>query len=243
MTMRRIGVRWCRTGRVALLSAAVVAAAAAMACSAGDRAEGEASGDQAVDRTEIREYQGLPLDTYFRTYDNSIRGPQTVDIDVYRLHIGGLVDHELELTYEEILALPSEKRAITLYCVEGWAEKLLFEGVRVADLLALAGPTDGVTTIVFHAVDGYTTSLPYTDVLERDLMLASSINGRVLDEMRGFPFQLVAEDKLGYKWIKWVDGIELTSEPYAGFWESRGYSNQADVPEDWHDRTMRKSPR
>lgn len=243
MMVRIARMRWYRTVRVAALSVAVVAVAAAMACSAGEGTEGETSGDEPLDRTEVREYQGLPLDTYFRTYDNSIRGPQNVDIDEYRLRVGGLVDRGLELTYGEVMALAREERAITLYCVEGWAENLLFEGVRVADVLALAGPRAEATTIVFHAIDDYTTSLPYADVLDRDLMLASSINGRVLDEMRGFPFQLVAEDKLGYKWIKWVDGIELTSEPHAGFWESRGYSNQADVPEAWHDRTMRKSPR
>jgi DMSO/TMAO reductase YedYZ molybdopterin-dependent catalytic subunit len=46
----------------------------------------------------------------------------------------------------------------------------------------------------------------------------------------GFPFQLAAEDKWGYKWIKWVTKIELSNNPdYRGFWESRGYSNQGDI--------------
>ena len=51
--------------------------------------------------------------------------------------------------------------------------------------------------------------------------------------MRGFPFQPVAESKFGYKWIKWINRIELSDEPYEGFWEQRGYSNEADVPRQW----------
>jgi DMSO/TMAO reductase YedYZ molybdopterin-dependent catalytic subunit len=51
---------------------------------------------------------------------------------------------------------------------------------------------------------------------------------RVPDE-RGFPVLVVAEDKWGYKWAKWVTEIELSTDPnYRGYWESRGYSNNGD---------------
>lgn len=216
------------------LAAAMLALAASGGC-ASDGA-GEAQGDSTEatgDTLELREYQGLPLDTYFREYDNSIRGPQAVDIEAYRLEIRGLVEEPQSLTYQEVLALEPATRAITLYCVEGWKERLLFEGVRLADLLALARPREGATTLILHAVDGYSTSLPYADVERLDLILAAEINGRVLDEMRGFPFQLVAESKLGYKWIKWVNRIEISDQQYEGFWEQRGYSNEADVPKRW----------
>jgi len=179
--------------------------------------------------TEIKEYQGQRLDSFERAYDNSIRGPQQVDLKTYRLKIGGLVEEPIELTYEQVLALPQEKRLITLYCVEGWNEKLLYEGVRLADLLTLARPKEGVKTVIFQAVDGYTSSLEYGFVKEKDPLLAFRINGRVLDEKRGFPFQVVATDKLGYKWVRWLERIELSNEDYQGYWESRGYDNQADV--------------
>jgi len=216
------------------LAAAMLALAASGGC-ASDGAS-EAPGDSTVasgDTLEISEYQGLPLDAYFREYDNSIRGPQAVDIEAYRLEIGGLVEEPQSLTYQEVLALEPATRPITLYCVEGWKERLLFEGVRLADLLALAKPGEGATTLILYGVDGYSTSLPYEDVERLDLMLAARINGRVLDEMRGFPLQLVAESKLGYKWIKWVNRIEISDEPYRGFWEQRGYSNEAEVPRQW----------
>ncbi len=179
--------------------------------------------------TEIREYQGEKLDPFDRSYDNSISGPQHVDIEKYRLVVDGLVANPKSMTYKEVMALPVIKKAITLHCVEGWKEHLLFEGVRLEDILASAKPKKGVLTVIFHAADGYTSSLTYAYVKKLDIMLAARINGKVLDASRGFPFQVVAESKLGYKWVKWVKRIELSDKPFKGYWETRGYSNEADV--------------
>jgi DMSO/TMAO reductase YedYZ molybdopterin-dependent catalytic subunit len=178
---------------------------------------------------EIKEYEGKRLDPFDRTYDNSIKGPQQVDSKKYRLEVTGLVQTPQSLTYQEVLALPNVKRAVTLHCVEGWDEHLLFEGVRLADVLALAKPKKGVRTVIFYAADGYSSSLTYDDVTRLDLLLAAKINGKILDAKRGFPFQVVAESKWGYKWVKWVTRIELSKDPYKGFWEQRGYDNEADV--------------
>jgi len=115
--------------------------------------------------------------------------------------------------------------------VEGWDERLLFTGVRLKDLFQKAKVKPGVTTVIFHAVDGYSSSLDYGFVVGKDLLLASKINGLVLDEERGFPFQVAAESKLGYKWVKWVTEIVLSDKPHKGFWERRGYDNQGDVEE------------
>ena len=216
------------------------AAALLVGCAGGNGAEsngsdskkgsaGDAGSSAAVVAEEMTEYEGVPLSTFYRQYDNSIRGPQSVDLDEYRLEVTGLVEDPLSLTYEEVLAHETQTRMATLFCVEGWHERLVFEGVRLADVLTQARPLEQVVTIVFHAVDDYTTSLPYEDVARLDLMLAARINGIPLDDMRGMPFQLVAEGKQGYKWIKWLTRIELSDEPYSGFWERRGYSNEADV--------------
>lgn len=182
-----------------------------------------------INGEEIREYEGKRLDSFDRSYDNSIRGPQTIDIESYRLEVTGMVENNLSLTYDEVLSLPHVKKVITLHCVEGWDETLLFEGIRFHDIFEKAKPKDGVKTVVFYAADGYSSSLPYEFVVDNDLMLAFSINERVLDETRGFPFQVVAESKFGYKWVKWVTSIDLIDTDYEGFWEKRGYSNEADI--------------
>jgi DMSO/TMAO reductase YedYZ molybdopterin-dependent catalytic subunit len=178
---------------------------------------------------EIRDYQGKHLDVFDRAYDNSIKGPQQVNSETYRLTITGLVEFPQSLTYQEVLKLPSHERVITLHCVEGWKETLLFKGVRVKDLLNRAKVKSGVLTVIFYAADGYSSSLSYKEIERLDLLLAFEINSRTLDAKRGFPFQVVAESKLGYKWVKWVTRIELSDKPYQGFWEKQGYDNQADV--------------
>ncbi|MEN6310695.1 MAG: molybdopterin-dependent oxidoreductase, partial [Acidobacteriota bacterium] len=67
-------------------------------------------------------------------------------------------------------------------------------------------------------------------VREKDILLAFRMNGLVLPVERGFPFQVVAEDKWGYKWAKWVTAIELGGDPgFKGYWEKRGYNNNGDL--------------
>jgi len=115
--------------------------------------------------------------------------------------------------------------------VEGWAVNLLWEGFLVRDLLDKAVPLPEAKTIIFHAYDGYTTSFPIEYLMENDILLAYKMNEITIPPERGFPFQLVAEEKWGYKWIKWVTAIELFDEDYLGYWESRGYSNDASLDE------------
>jgi DMSO/TMAO reductase YedYZ molybdopterin-dependent catalytic subunit len=79
-------------------------------------------------------------------------------------------------------------------------------------------------------VDGFTSSLPLAVILERELIVADKLNGIALPADRGFPLQVVAEDKLGYKWVKWLVRIELSNDPlYRGTYESSGFPIDADV--------------
>jgi DMSO/TMAO reductase YedYZ molybdopterin-dependent catalytic subunit len=184
---------------------------------------------QAYSQIEIRQYEGKPLSPFDRDYDNSIKGPQTVDINKYKLSVTGLVQQPLSLAYNEILALPSVTKAITLNCVEGWYEYLLFKGVRLVDVLKNAKPKKGIQTVIFYAADGYSSSLDYKFVIDNNIMLAYEINGKKLDSVRGFPLQVVAESKYGYKWVKWVTHIEVSDKPYVGYWENLGYDNEANI--------------
>jgi DMSO/TMAO reductase YedYZ molybdopterin-dependent catalytic subunit len=180
---------------------------------------------------EITEWEGEDLSSINDFRENSIKGPQEVDIESYRLKISGLVDEPYELTYDEALSnYPAYHKVMTISCVEGWDVKLLWEGIRVSDLINQAGVQPEAQIIIFHAVDDYTTSLPIDYIVDNDLLLAYKMNEVTLPAARGFPFELAAESKWGYKWIKWVDEIELSSDTeYRGFWESRGYSNTADL--------------
>ncbi|OGS58255.1 MAG: hypothetical protein A2Y19_09705 [Firmicutes bacterium GWE2_51_13] len=179
---------------------------------------------------EVMEYQGKILSPAVGPRDNSINGVQTVDLATYRLTITGLVANPQSLTYDEVLELDLYQRMITLNCVEGWSARILWEGVLLQELIEMAGPVSSATIVIFHATDGYTTSLPYSVIKEKKLILAYKANGIDLPPEMGYPFMVVAEDKLGYKWARWVNEIELSSDMnYQGYWESRGYDNIADV--------------
>ncbi len=182
---------------------------------------------------EITEYQGARLDPAIGPRDNSISGVQHVSTDGFTLVIDGLVTQETTLAYEDVRAMDAYQRRITLHCVEGWDATILWEGALLSELIDLAGAQPEANTVIFTAVDGYTTSLPLATIREKALILAYGANGLDLPDEMGYPFIVVAEEKLGYKWARWVNRITLSDdEAYKGFWESRGYSNEADVPED-----------
>jgi DMSO/TMAO reductase YedYZ molybdopterin-dependent catalytic subunit len=180
---------------------------------------------------EVREYQGESLSSIADFRENSIRGPQYIDTEAYRLNVTGLVNRPLDLSYDEVMIeYPHYTKKVTLFCVEGWQVTILWEGLLVSDILEDAEVLPGANTVIFYASDGYSTSLPIDYIQDRDIIMASKMNGVVLPAERGFPFQLVAEDRWGYKWIKWITRIEVSSDPsYRGYWESRGYSQSGDL--------------
>jgi DMSO/TMAO reductase YedYZ molybdopterin-dependent catalytic subunit len=201
-------------------------------------------GDGAMDETnelkpvEVREYQGENLSSINDFRENSIKGPQHIDIESYRLKVSGLVENSEEYTYDEVINNhQSYEKVVTLDCVEGWSVKILWQGLLVKDLLAEANPLLDAKVVIFHAYDGYTTSFPIDYIMDNDILIAYMMNGVTIPPVRGFPFELVAESKWGYKWIKWITEIELSDDVnYRGYWEQRGYSNSGDLDKGFFER-------
>ncbi len=202
-------------------------------CSGVPNVPGTTSLEQPTERlapSEVREYKGKRLDSVDDFRENSIKGPQTVDIDAYRLRVAGEVTTPLTLTYDEVLDRPQYEKVVRLNCVEGWSVDILWKGVLLADVLEQAGYDTNAKVVVFRCKDGYSTSLPLDYIVEHKILLASKMNDVDLPKERGFPFQVVAEDKWGYKWAKWVTSIEVSNDAsYEGYWEKRGYDNDADL--------------
>jgi DMSO/TMAO reductase YedYZ molybdopterin-dependent catalytic subunit len=193
--------------------------------------EGGNGGVQELEAVEIREYEGKDLSSVNDFRENSIKGPQRVDLETYELKVTGLVENPADYTYDEVIdSYDSYKKVVTLDCVEGWSATILWEGMLVRDILDEAGIRPGAEVVIFHAYDGYTTSLPLDYIVDNDIIMAYKMNEIALPAERGFPFELVAESKWGYKWIKWITEIEVSDDAdYRGYWESRGYSNDADL--------------
>lgn len=188
---------------------------------------------QILPDAEVREYEGEDLSSVKDFWENSIKGPQQVDIAGYRLEVNGLAENPSSYTYNEVINdYASYKKVVTLDCVEGWSVKILWQGVLVRDLLEKAVPSPEAKVVIFHAYDGYTTSFPIEYITDNDILMAYRMNDITIPPERGFPFELVAESKWGYKWIKWITRIELSDNiEYKGYWESRGYSNEGDLGE------------
>ncbi len=143
------------------------------------------------------------------------------------------MNKSVDLTYDNVVSNHTAyEKVVTIYCIEGWSATILWQGVLVSDLIADAGgASSSANTVIFHASDGYTTALPLDYIVNNHILLAYKMNNLTMPPERGYPFELVAQSQLGYKWIKWVTGIELSSNSgYLGYWESRGLPNNATIP-------------
>lgn len=190
---------------------------------------GEVPASSTLPEVEAKEFQGIALTPLSAMGNNAITGTQYIDRNTYRLHVTGLVEKKLSYSYSELLSLPSYSEVAWMPCVEGWGFTAKWTGFRVADLLSLAGLEPNATYVVFRCSDGYTTGLPIAYLSGNQTLMAYGINDVTLPPERGFPFQLVAVNKYGYKWAKWVTSIEVGDKVVAGYWESRGYSNNGDA--------------
>lgn len=178
--------------------------------------------------TEAAEYMGIKLTPISEQGNNAIKGTQFIDKDAYRLRIDGMVERPANLTYDQITNYTPVSKIVPLNCVEGWNFIAKWTGVPLKTLFDETGIVENATTVIFYSTDGYSTSHDLGYLIDNNIMLAYRINDITLPPDRGFPLQLVAEGKYGYKWAKWIDHIELVNASYKGYWESRGYNNKGD---------------
>ena len=181
--------------------------------------------------TEATEYLGVKLTSINAQRNNALAGTQVINKDTYTLTVDGLVNKTLTLTYGDLQAYPQVSRLATLPCVEGWSFIAKWTGPALASILDDAGVKPEAKILIFYTADspsGY-TSLDLSYIRDKNVIIALRLNDITMPQDRGFPFQVVAEGKLGYKWAKWVTRIEVSdNENFRGYWESRGYSNSAD---------------
>lgn len=180
---------------------------------------------------EVSDYRGVKLTPLSLQRNNAIMGTQHINRTTYRLKVVGLVEKNLSLSYEDLLRLPAYSETAYMPCVEGWGFYAKWTGFRVSDLLNLSVYKPQARYAVFRTAEGYSTSLPLDYLREDRILMAYGINDMTLPPERGFPLQLVARGRYGYKWAKWITEIEVTDKESRGYWESRGYSNRARVGE------------
>ena len=180
---------------------------------------------------EATEFQGTKLTPISKQNNNALAGTQVIDRDTYILTVDGLVDKPLSLSYADLQAYGQQSWLMDLNCVEGWSFTAKWTGPELEAMFSDAGVKPEAKIVIFHTKDvpqGY-SSLDLSYIRDNNIIIALKLNDITLPEDRGFPFQVVAKSKYGYKWAKWVTRIELSSDTnFRGFWESRGYNNAGD---------------
>lgn len=130
----------------------------------------------------------------------------SVDARTWRLHVVDAAGRR-SLTAAELAPLRVPLRA-TLDCTSGWYAEQDWAGVPVSALLPDVGEA---RSVLVHSVTGYQVRFPVAD-LDR-LLLATHVGGAPLSRGHGFPLRLMAPDRRGFWWVKWVDRVELQTTP------------------------------
>ena len=147
----------------------------------------------------------------------------------WRLRVHGLVENELDLDWAAYKALPQITDISDFHCVTRWSQlDMDWQGVRARDVLALAMPLSNAKFVTMHGYDGYTTNLPLEALLDNDVLIAHSVLGQTLTKDHGGPVRMVVPKRYAWKGAKWLKAIELHEFDRRGFWEVRGYHNDAD---------------
>jgi DMSO/TMAO reductase YedYZ molybdopterin-dependent catalytic subunit len=176
-----------------------------------------------------------PNDDFYRI-DTALSFPR-IDLDRWTVRVHGMVDREVTITYEQLLAMPMVERMVTLACVSNevggdLVGNAVWQGVLLADVLAEAGVQDGAEQVFSRSVDGFTCGFPVAAALDgRDCLIAIGMNGEALPLAHGFPARLVVPGLYGYvSATKWLKEIELTTwDAEQGYWVPRGWSRDAPI--------------
>lgn len=151
-----------------------------------------------------------------------------ISTDQWQLKVFGLVEKEITLDWAAYQSLNQIVDTSDFHCVTRWSQlDMDWQGVRARDILEMAMPLDKAKFATMHGYDGYTTNLPLEALLDDDVMIAHSVLGAPLTKEHGGPVRMVVPKRYAWKGAKWLKGIELHEHDRRGFWEVRGYHNDA----------------
>lgn len=142
--------------------------------------------------------------------------PVDIDIKTYRLKITGAVEKSLSLSLDEIQAMEAQREFVTLVCPGFFVDEGHWTGVRIADLLELAGVQEGATQLNFIAVSpageaggAYSATMKLVEVMGEGMLIAYAFEDKALPKVHGYPLRVVAKDQQGNRWVKWLGEIRV----------------------------------
>jgi DMSO/TMAO reductase YedYZ molybdopterin-dependent catalytic subunit len=172
-------------------------------------------------------------------YITSYRSPPDIRVNQWSLSVTGLVGRPLALTYPQLTARPTVSEIVTLECIgNGVAADAIstarWEGVPLKALLEEAGLTAQAVDVVFRAADGYSDSIPVSRAMAGDAIVAHRMNGVPLPGGHGFPARIIVPGVYGMKNVQWLTEIELVGQDYKGYYQQKGWSDEAIVKTSSH---------
>lgn len=151
------------------------------------------------------------------------------DLQDWSLRIWGDVGAPYSLTWEELQALPQHEVTVDIHCVTRWSKlDTTWVGVRVRDLLERAQVKPTGTHVMAHSDGGYTTNIALDALLDDDVLVAHTYDGKPLEHDHGAPLRLLVPKRYFWKSAKFLRQLEIMPEDRQGFWELNGYHNDAD---------------
>ena len=157
----------------------------------------------------------------------------SVNLAGWTLTIDGGVDRPLEFSYDQLRSMPQVTNFYTLQCISNEVGGDLignarWTGIRLADVIQMAGPQSQVVDVELHAADEYLESVTLERALKSDNLIAFQMNGEVLPEGHGFPARLLVPGIYGMKNVKWLTRISMVPSDVKGYWQGRGWSDSAE---------------
>ena len=157
-------------------------------------------------------------------------GEPRVDLGSWRLRVEGAVETPIEVSYRELISMGTTRYVADFHCVTGWSVRdVLWEGVRLRDIVRLAKPLREARWAMLYSVDGYSAVVPLEDLLWEASILALKLNGRPLKPEQGFPARIFIPHLYGWKGVKWASKIVLMERYRDGYWEALGYHWRGNV--------------
>ena len=156
-------------------------------------------------------------------------GVPRVDLATWDFKVTGLVQHPLQLTWNEFRSLPRTIVHCDIHCVTRWSRLgNTFEGVAFREIFDRVTPSPKARFVMVHAEAGFRTNVPLVDLLESNVLLADTHDGNPLPADHGWPLRLVVPHLYFWKSAKWVRGFEFLKDDQPGFWEQYGYHMRGD---------------
>lgn len=165
-------------------------------------------------------------------YVTSFKDTPSVNVNLWKLKINGLVENPIELNYDQLRKLPPMKERLTLECIGNPPDgdaigNADWSGPKLKPLLERARVKSGAVYVAMRAADGYYTGLPLDEIMREENFLPYLMNGAPLPPDHGFPMRIFIPGKYGMKQPKWITEIEFLDRDFIGYWETSGWSRTA----------------